>query len=247
VIDPLARPLELLPAVDVAGGRAVRLVQGEAGSETGYGDPVEAALDWARQGASWIHLVDLDAAFGRGENAGVIQAVIDRVPDVRIELSGGIRDEASLERALGTGADRVNIGTAALEDPEWTAEAIAVHGDRIAVGLDVRGTTLAARGWTSEGGDLWEVLDRLEHAGCARYVVTDVHKDGTLAGPNLELLRGVLRATGKPVVASGGVSSLDDLRALRSLTDEGLEGAIIGKALYAGRFSLVEALQVATA
>ncbi|HET6826799.1 MAG TPA: bifunctional 1-(5-phosphoribosyl)-5-((5-phosphoribosylamino)methylideneamino)imidazole-4-carboxamide isomerase/phosphoribosylanthranilate isomerase PriA [Amnibacterium sp.] len=245
--DPLARPLELLPAVDVAGGRAVRLVQGRAASETGYGDPVEAALDWARQGAAWIHLVDLDAAFGRGENAAVIQAVIDRVPEVRIELSGGIRDEASLERALGTGADRVNIGTAALEDPDWTAEAIAVHGERIAVGLDVRGTTLAARGWTSEGGDLWEVLDRLERAGCARYVVTDVHKDGTLGGPNVELLRGVLRATGKPVVASGGVSSLDDLRVLRSLTDEGLEGAIIGKALYAGRFSLVEALQVATA
>ena len=244
--DPLARPLELLPAVDVAGGRAVRLVQGQAGSETGYGDPVEAALDWARQGASWIHLVDLDAAFGRGENTAVIQAVIDRVPEVRIELSGGIRDEAGLERALGTGADRVNIGTAALEDPDWTAEAIAIHGERIAVGLDVRGTTLAARGWTSEGGDLWEVLDRLERAGCARYVVTDVHRDGTLGGPNLELLRGVLRATGKPVVASGGVSTLDDLRVLRSLTDEGLEGAIIGKALYAGRFSLVEALQVAT-
>jgi phosphoribosyl isomerase A len=246
VTDPLARPLELLPAVDVAGGRAVRLVQGQAGSETGYGDPVEAALDWARQGASWIHLVDLDAAFGRGENTAVIQAVIDRVPEVRIELSGGIRDEAGLERALGTGADRVNIGTAALEDPDWTAEAIAIHGERIAVGLDVRGTTLAARGWTSEGGDLWEVLDRLERAGCARYVVTDVHRDGTLGGPNLELLRGVLRATGKPVVASGGVSTLDDLRVLRSLTDEGLEGAIIGKALYAGRFSLVEALQVAT-
>jgi phosphoribosyl isomerase A len=243
VTDPLARPLELLPAVDVAGGRAVRLVQGQAGSETGYGDPVEAALDWARQGASWIHLVDLDAAFGRGENTAVIQAVIDRVPEVRIELSGGIRDEAGLERALGTGADRVNIGTAALEDPDWTAEAIAIHGERIAVGLDVRGTTLAARGWTSEGGDLWEVLDRLERAGCARYVVTDVHRDGTLGGPNLELLRGVLRATGKPVVASGGVSTLDDLRVLRSLTDEGLEGAIIGKALYAGAFTLPEALR----
>ncbi|MGN6741994.1 MAG: bifunctional 1-(5-phosphoribosyl)-5-((5-phosphoribosylamino)methylideneamino)imidazole-4-carboxamide isomerase/phosphoribosylanthranilate isomerase PriA [Amnibacterium sp.] len=244
--DPLARPLELLPAVDVAGGRAVRLVQGEAGSETAYGDPVEAALDWARQGAAWIHLVDLDAAFGRGDNAAVLQAVIDEVPDVRIELSGGIRDDASLERALATGAHRVNIGTAALEDPDWTAEAIAVYGERIAVGLDVRGTTLAARGWTSEGGDLFDVLERLERAGCARYVVTDVHKDGTLAGPNLELLRSVLRATGKPVVASGGVSSLDDLRALRSLTDEGLEGAIVGKALYAGRFTLVEALAVAT-
>ena len=239
-------PLVLLPAVDVAGGQAVRLVQGEAGSETAYGDPVEAALDWARQGASWIHLVDLDAAFGRGANTAVLQAVIDRVPDVRVELSGGIRDTASLEAALATGAQRVNIGTAALEDPAWTAEAIAEHGDRIAVGLDVRGTTLAARGWTREGGDLWEVLDRLEHAGCARYVLTDVAKDGTLTGPNLELLRAVLERTGKPVVASGGVSSLDDLRALRTLTPAGLEGAIVGKALYAGAFTLTEALAVAT-
>ena len=242
----LQAPLVLLPAVDVAGGQAVRLVQGEAGSETGYGDPVEAALDWARQGASWIHLVDLDAAFGRGTNTGVIQAVIDRVPGVRVELSGGIRDTASLEAALDTGAQRVNIGTAALEDPDWTAEAIALHGDRIAIGLDVRGTTLAARGWTRDGGDLWDVLDRLEQAGCARYVVTDVTKDGTLAGPNLELLGEVLTRTGKPVVASGGVSSLDDLRALRTLTDRGLEGAIVGKALYAGAFTLTEALAVAT-
>ena len=242
----LQAPLVLLPAVDVAGGQAVRLVQGEAGSETGYGDPVEAALDWARQGASWIHLVDLDAAFGRGTNTGVIQAVIDRVPGVRVELSGGIRDTASLEAALDTGAQRVNIGTAALEDPDWTAQAIALHGDRIAIGLDVRGTTLAARGWTRDGGDLWDVLDRLEQAGCARYVVTDVTKDGTLAGPNLELLGEVLTRTGKPVVASGGVSSLDDLRALRTLTDRGLEGAIVGKALYAGAFTLTEALAVAT-
>ena len=242
----LQAPLVLLPAVDVASGQAVRLVQGEAGSETGYGDPVEAALDWARQGASWIHLVDLDAAFGRGTNTGVIQAVIDRVPGVRVELSGGIRDSASLEAALDTGAQRVNIGTAALEDPDWTAEAIALHGDRIAIGLDVRGTTLAARGWTREGGDLWDVLDRLEQAGCSRYVVTDVTKDGTLAGPNLELLGQVLERTGKPVVASGGVSSLDDLRALRTLTDRGLEGAIVGKALYAGAFTLTEALAVAT-
>lgn len=247
-IDPsvMARPLVLLPAVDVAGGQAVRLVQGEAGSETGYGDPIAAARDWADQGASWIHLVDLDAAFGRGSNLEVIQAVIDRVEDVRVELSGGIRDDASLEAALATGAQRVNIGTAALEDPEWTERIIALHGDRIAVGLDVRGTTLAARGWTREGGDLWEVLDRLEQAGCERYVVTDVTKDGTLAGPNLELLAQVLERTGKPVVASGGIATLDDLKRLRTLTDSGLEGAIVGKALYAGAFTLTEALAVAT-
>jgi phosphoribosyl isomerase A len=235
--------LELLPAVDVADGRAVRLVQGAAGTETGYGDPLDAAADWARQGAEWLHLVDLDAAFGRGENTEVLRAVIQQVPGVRVELSGGIRDDASLERALGSGATRVNLGTAALEDPEWTRRAIATHGDRIAVGLDVRGTTLAARGWTRDGGDLWAVLDRLEEAGCARYVVTDVTKDGTLTGPNLDLLRAVLDRTGKPVVASGGVATLDDLRALASLVPHGLEGAIVGKALYAGAFTLVDALE----
>ena len=246
--DPswMERPLVLLPAVDVAGGQAVRLVRGEAGSETGYGDPIAAARDWADQGASWIHLVDLDAAFGRGSNLEVIRAVIDRVEDVRVELSGGIRDDASLEAALATGAQRVNLGTAALEDPEWTAKVIEIYGDRIAVGLDVRGATLAARGWTSEGGDLWEVLDRLEEAGCARYVVTDVTKDGTLTGPNVELLAQVLERTGKPVVASGGIATLDDLRRLRSLTGSGLEGAVVGKALYTGAFTLTEALAVAT-
>jgi 1-(5-phosphoribosyl)-5-[(5-phosphoribosylamino)methylideneamino] imidazole-4-carboxamide isomerase/N-(5'phosphoribosyl)anthranilate isomerase len=246
--DPtvMERPLVLLPAVDIAGGQAVRLVQGEAGSETGYGDPIEAARDWADQGASWIHLVDLDAAFGRGSNLEVVQAVIDRVEDVRVELSGGIRDDTSLEAALATGAQRINIGTAALEDPAWTERIIALYGDKIAVGLDVRGTTLAARGWTREGGDLWEVLERLEQAGCARYVVTDVTKDGTLAGPNLELLTEVLARTGKPVVASGGIAELGDLRRLRSLTDSGLEGAIVGKALYSGAFTLTEALAVAT-
>jgi 1-(5-phosphoribosyl)-5-[(5-phosphoribosylamino)methylideneamino] imidazole-4-carboxamide isomerase/N-(5'phosphoribosyl)anthranilate isomerase len=247
-IDPsvMERPLVLLPAVDIAGGEAVRLVQGEAGSETGYGDPIAAARDWADQGASWIHLVDLDAAFGRGSNLEVVQAVIDRVQDVRVELSGGIRDDASLEAALATGAQRVNIGTAALEDPDWTARIISLYGPRIAIGLDVRGTTLAARGWTREGGDLWEVLERLEQAGCERYVVTDVTKDGTLAGPNLELLGQVLERTGKPVVASGGIATLDDLKRLRTLTDSGLEGAIVGKALYAGAFTLSEALAVAT-
>ncbi|KFD43462.1 MULTISPECIES: bifunctional 1-(5-phosphoribosyl)-5-((5-phosphoribosylamino)methylideneamino)imidazole-4-carboxamide isomerase/phosphoribosylanthranilate isomerase PriA [Cellulosimicrobium] len=236
--------LVLLPAVDVADGQAVRLVQGEAGSETSYGDPLAAALDWQSGGAEWIHLVDLDAAFGRGSNAELLADVVARL-DVQVELSGGIRDDASLERALATGARRVNLGTAALENPEWTAKVIAEHGDAIAVGLDVRGTTLAARGWTQEGGDLWEVLDRLEAAGCARYVVTDVTKDGTLRGPNLDLLRDVAARTDAPVVASGGISSLEDLEALRSLVPAGVEGAIVGKALYAGAFTLPQALDVA--
>lgn len=236
--------LVLLPAVDVAGGQAVRLVQGEAGSETSYGDPLQAALDWQAGGAEWIHLVDLDAAFGRGSNLELLAEVVAAV-DVQVEMSGGIRDDASLERALATGCTRVNLGTAALEDPEWTATAIARHGDRIAVGLDVRGTTLAARGWTRDGGDLWEVLARLDDAGCARYVVTDVTKDGTLRGPNIDLLREVAARTPAPVVASGGISSLADLRALRELVPAGVDSAIVGKALYAGAFTLPEALDVA--
>ena len=234
-----AAVLELLPAVDVAGGRAVRLVQGEAGSETSYGDPLEAALAWQRGGAQWVHLVDLDAAFGRGSNREQLAEVVAAL-DVQVELSGGIRDDASLAAALATGCTRVNLGTAALEQPQWCARAIAEHGDRIAVGLDVRGTTLSARGWTQDGGELWEVLARLDGEGCARYVVTDVRRDGTLTGPNLELLTQVCARTDRPVVASGGVSTLDDLVALAGVT--GVEGAIVGKALYAGQFTLPEAL-----
>jgi phosphoribosylformimino-5-aminoimidazole carboxamide ribotide isomerase/phosphoribosylanthranilate isomerase len=236
--------LELLPAVDIVDGQAVRLLQGEAGSETSYGTPLEAALNWQNAGAEWVHMVDLDAAFGRGNNADLISEVVSQL-NVKVELSGGLRDDESLERALELGVARVNLGTAALENPEWTRRAIDRFGDKIAVGLDVRGTTLAGRGWTKEGGDLWEVLARLEEAGCARYVVTDVTKDGTLQGPNVELLRRMVEKTGKPVVASGGISSLEDLRVLRELVPLGVEGAIVGKALYAGAFTLPEALDVA--
>jgi len=233
--------LELLPAVDVADGQAVRLVQGEAGSETSYGDPVEAALQWQRDGAEWVHLVDLDAAFGRGSNRELLAEVTGRL-DIKVELSGGIRDDASLEAALATGCARVNLGTAALESPDWVRGAIARHGERIAVGLDVRGTTLSARGWTQDGGELFDVLARLDADGCARYVLTDVRRDGTLTGPNVELLQQVCAATDRPVVASGGVSSLQDLRVLAGLVEVGVEGAIVGKALYAGAFTLPEAL-----
>ena len=235
--------LTLLPAVDVADGQAVRLVQGAAGSETRYGDPVDAALAWQRDGATWVHLVDLDAAFGRGSNAALLASVVGRL-DVNVELSGGIRDDESLRAALATGAARVNIGTAALEDPQWCDRVVGEYGDRVAIGLDVRGHTLAARGWTRDGGDLYEVLARLEKAGCARYVVTDIRRDGTMTGPNLDLLRDVCRHASAPVIASGGVSTLDDLRALAGLEFDGVEGVIAGKALYAGAFTVAQALAV---
>jgi phosphoribosyl isomerase A len=240
-LDTAVSMLELLPAVDVAEGRAVRLVQGAAGTETTYGDPVDAAMAWQEAGADWIHLVDLDAAFGRGSNGPQLADLIDRL-DVKVELSGGIRNDAALTKALATGCTRVVIGTAALEDPDWVAKVIAEHGDRVAVGLDVRGTRLAARGWTTDGGELDDALERLEAAGCRRYVVTDIDKDGTLRGPNLDLLRRVCARAGRPVVASGGVSSLADLQAIASLVPLGVEGAIVGKALYAGAFTLGEAL-----
>lgn len=237
------KALELLPAIDVIEGRAVRLVQGELSQETSYGSPLEVAQEFARAGAKWIHLVDLDAAFGKGSNSQLLAELISSV-NINVELSGGIRDDASLSAALATGCARVNLGTAAIENPDWTRRAIAQYGDRIAVGLDVRGHTLAGRGWTSEGGNLFETIERLDRDGCSRYIVTDVAKDGTLQGPNLNLLREVCAATSRPVVASGGISTLDDLRALRLLTEIGVEGAITGKALYAGAFSLEEALQV---
>jgi phosphoribosyl isomerase A len=235
----------LLPAVDVAGGQAVRLVRGAAGTETSYGDPLAAALAWQAAGARWIHLVDLDAAFGRGSNSALLAEVVGRL-GIDVELSGGIRDDASLKAALATGCARVNIGTAALERPDWVRAVIAEYGSKIAVGLDVRGSRLAARGWTSEGGDLGETLDRLTRDGCPRFVVTDVTKDGTLTGPNLELLRQVCARTDRPVIASGGVSSLGDLRAIAALADEGVEGAIVGKALYAQAFTLEQALEAVT-
>ena len=241
----MIKKLELLPAIDVKDGLAVRLVQGELSATSNYGNPLEVAAEFVAAGAEWIHLVDLDAAFGLGSNAELLEGVIKSV-DLKVELSGGIRDDASLRRALATGCTRVNLGTAALENPEWTAKVISEFGDRIAVGLDVRGHTLAARVWTQEGGDLFETLERLDRDGCSRYIVTDVAKDGTLKGPNLELLREVCAATTKPVVASGGVSSLEDLIAIRELTSLGVEGAIVGKALYAGAFTLPQALEVAS-
>lgn len=240
----MTTPLQLLPAVDVQDGQAVRLVQGEYGTATNYGDPFDAALGWQEAGAEWLHLVDLDAAFGHGNNREIIRRITGEL-GIKIELSGGLRDDASLEEALEMGATRVNLGTAALENPEWTAKVIDQFGDKIAVGLDVRGEKLATRGWVEEGGNLWDVLDQLEAAGCARYVVTDITKDGTLTGPNTELLVQIGQKTGKPVIASGGISVLEDIAQLTQMVDQGIEGAIIGKALYAGQFTLQQALKVA--
>lgn len=239
------KKLILLPAVDVKGGQAVRLVRGELANQSNYGAPLDAALDFQSAGAEWIHLVDLDAAFGTGSNHEILADVIKKL-DIKVELSGGIRNEESLKRALDTGCERINLGTAALENPDWTASVVSRFGERIAVGLDVRGHTLAARGWTKEGGDLFETIERLDRDGCSRYVVTDVNKDGTLQGPNLALLKEVCSATNKPVIASGGVSTLDDVRALRALTEIGIEGSIVGKALYSGAFTLQEALAVSS-
>jgi len=239
------KKLILLPAVDVKDGQAVRLVRGELANQSNYGAPLDAALDFQSAGAEWIHLVDLDAAFGTGSNHEILADVIKKL-DIKVELSGGIRNEESLKRALDTGCERINLGTAALENPDWTASVVSRFGERIAVGLDVRGHTLAARGWTKEGGDLFETIERLDRDGCSRYVVTDVNKDGTLQGPNLALLKEVCGATNKPVIASGGVSTLDDVRALRALTEIGIEGSIVGKALYSGAFTLQEALAVSS-
>lgn len=240
----MSKALELLPAIDVASGQAVRLVKGLSGTETKYGSPIDQAIEFQAAGANWIHLVDLDAAFGRGDNFELLKEVIGNV-DIKVELSGGIRDTESLERALSTNCNRINLGTAALENPDWTATVIEKYGEKIAVGLDVKGETLAARGWVKEGGNLWEVLTRLEQAGCPRYVVTDVNRDGTLEGPNLDLLKKICQHTNRPIIASGGVSSLEDISQLRELVAIGVEGAIVGKALYAKKFELAEALLVA--
>ena len=236
--------LTLLPAIDVIDGKAVMLRKGVSGSESVYGNPLEVAQQFEDEGAHWLHLVDLDAAFRRGENREMIARLIERTP-LQVEVSGGIKDEESLQRALDMGAARVIIGTAALEEPEWTYSAIQRFGEKVAIGLDARGDTLAARGWTRDGGDLWEALENLNAAGAARYIVTDVNRDGMLNGPNLQLLQQVCGATASPVIASGGVSNLEDIREIASLVPLGVEGALVGKALYEAAFTLPEALQAA--
>jgi 1-(5-phosphoribosyl)-5-[(5-phosphoribosylamino)methylideneamino] imidazole-4-carboxamide isomerase/N-(5'phosphoribosyl)anthranilate isomerase len=233
----------LLPAVDIRDGRCVRLSQGDFDRETVYDDdPVAVAKRYESEGAEWLHVVDLDAALqGVPKNRELVADVIRSV-EIPVQCSGGIRDAAAVDAAHDAGARRVVIGTAALRDPAFVEETVEKHGDFVAVGLDVRGQTLQARGWTEEAGELWPTLVRLVKNGVQRFIVTDVMRDGMLEGPNLTLLAEVLDYTDRPVVASGGVSSVEDLRRLASIR---VEGCIVGKALYAGRFTLPEALQAA--
>ena len=237
------KKFELLPAVDIKQGRAVRLRQGEISDKTVYGSPVECALDFQKAGADWLHLVDLDAAFGVGNNAEIVLEVINSL-NIKVELSGGIRTDESLSKALAANCERVILGTAALEDPGWASKVIKQYGQKIAVSLDVRGETLAARGWVREGGNLYEAITRLADDGCALFIVTDISKDGTLAGPNFELLERVCNFSKVPVIASGGISSLADLEKLVGMQNIGIQGAIVGKALYEGAFTLADAINV---
>lgn len=232
----------LLPAVDIKDGKCVRLVQGDFARETVYDeDPVAVAKRYEAEGAQWLHVVDLDAALeGEPRNRALVKEVIGSV-DIPVQCSGGIRTVDAIDAAKDAGASRVVVGTAALRDPDFVCDAAARHGDFLAVGLDVRGQTLQARGWTEEAGELWPTLQRLVREGVTRFVVTDVARDGMLQGPNYTLLAEVLEYTDRPVVASGGVSSTEDLKNLARM---GVEGCIVGKALYAGKFTLPEALQV---
>lgn len=238
------KKLELLPAVDIRSGEGVRLIQGDLGQQSKYGSALDIAFEFQSAGAEWIHLVDLDSAFRTGSNYDLLVEIIGKL-DVKVQLSGGIRDEESLERALATGCHRVNLSTSALLDLPWCESVIKRFGAKIAVGLDVTGRTLAARGDIQEVGDLFDVLQRLNDYGSSRYVLTDVSRDGTLQGPNIDLIKSVCAVTDRPVIASGGVSQLSDIQSLRDLTELGIEGAIIGKALYVQNFTIGQALEVA--
>ena len=237
------KALEILPAIDVKDGVAIRLTKGELDNQSKYGDPLEVAGEFVKSGVKWIHLVDLDAAFGLGNNFEILDSIIKSV-DIKIQLSGGIKDDESLNRALTTNCSRINLGTAALDNLEWVESVIKKHGDKIAVALDVDGKVLSPRGGSKSGGDLFQMITRLDKSGCARYVLTDVNRDGALSGPNLELLKEVTSFTKTPIVASGGVSSLSDVKSLMQLTDQGVEAVIIGKALYTGAFTLAQAIAV---
>ena len=241
----MANQLQLLPAIDISNGSSVRLSQNKIDKDIEYGSPIEVAQDFVNQGASWIHLVDLDQAFGSGDNRILISEVIETQKNVKIQLSGGIKNQETLDFAVSSGAERFNLSTGALIDLDWVAKVISEHGSRAVIGLDVMGDELVARGETVQAGKLFEVLDKLESFGAQRYLVTDVSKDGMLLGPNIELLKAVLDKTEKPVLASGGVSSLQDIEELKALVSLGLEGLVLGKALYEGNFTLTQALEIA--
>ena len=236
--------LNVIPAIDIKGARAVRLKQGKKDHVTDYGDPVERAYEFQRAGAEWLHVVDLDAAFGEGSNWKIVESIVKQI-DIKVEVSGGIRDDRSLDRALSSGSHRVTIGTAAMENPAWISEKFEDLAEKIIVALDIRDGRVATRGWTEETVPYREAIKRLDGVGCLRYMVTDISKDGTLTGPNLSLLEDVASNTESSVIASGGVALLEDIASLRHLVALGIEGAVIGKALYEGVFTVAEAIEVA--
>ena len=237
----------VLPAVDIRGGRCVRLVQGIRDRERVYGDdPVAAAVRWQNAGASWVHVVDLDGAFaGRPQNHAVIARLIAalRVP---VEVGGGIRDLETIDRYLNAGAARVILGTAAASAPEVLRAACLTFGDRVAVGIDARGGSVVTEGWvTSTGEPALAAAARAVDSGARRIIYTDTGRDGMLAGPNLDALEAMLRVASAPVIASGGVASADDVRRLRALEGAGLEGVIVGRALYEARVRLEDLIEAA--
>lgn len=238
-------PLILFPSIDIAGGQSVRLSRGDRESQESYGSPLEIAETWIQSGAEWIHLVDLDAAYGTGHNRELLSEVVKKCQAINVQVSGGIRDEQSFSAAIATGASRINLATSALLDLDFVEAVISEYKERVAVALDVKDSRLVARGTQEDVGELLTVLNQLEQLGCERYIVTDITRDGALLGPNYELLRSVMAETEKPVIASGGISGLIDIQKLSTLRSMGLEGAILGKALYVGRFSLEQALEEA--
>jgi phosphoribosylformimino-5-aminoimidazole carboxamide ribotide isomerase len=241
--------MNLYPAIDVLGGRAVRLRQGRRDSVSDYGTPLEMARKWARLGASWLHVVDLDGAFeGRRRNVEVIADIRRELPTVRLQTGGGIRDLDAVSGLLEEGADRVVLGTAAVENPDLLAEVLGRFPDRVAVGIDARDGIVKLDGWTREGGGMAIDMARdMEKRGVRLVVYTDISRDGEFAGVNVAATRELLEATGLSVIASGGVASVDDVSRLRDLGHPRLDGAIIGKALYEDRIDLSEALAVAHA
>ncbi len=244
---PRGLSFTVYPAVDISGGRCVRLLQGRFGTETVYSDdPVDVAFGFSAAGARWLHIVDLDGArTGVPANRALVLEAI-RVATCPVQAGGGMRTLEDVEEALVAGASRVVLGTVALEDPAAVAAACRRYGERIAVSLDARGGELSSHGWTvGTGMPVLEAVTAFEEAGVALFIYTDVTRDGTMSGPDVAGLDTLADATSLPVIASGGISSLDDLRSVARLHSQGVCGAIVGRALYEHKFGVADANQIA--